>query len=127
MPLVKMVLGARYQFDNVLVKKGEVIEVDNRTRNRLVKGKHFIDVSEHERPAFVALPEDEQAPLPTRGGVSLDDIDDGDPDPDTGPKGGKGTGKVHRRSGSDIAEERAATAAKQVEVEGAETEEVTVE
>ena len=116
MPLVKMILGARYQFDNTLVKNGEVIEVDNRTRNRLVKGGHFKDVAEHERPAFVPLPEDDD-PAPARGGQSLDDIDDPSQTganadklaeaPDDGPRGARGTGQTHMRGNDEALNDRA--------------------
>lgn len=58
MPLVKLIRGKRYQFSNIVVQNGEVIEVDARTRNRLVKSKHFIDVRDLEQEAFVPIPED---------------------------------------------------------------------
>lgn len=116
MPLVKLTRGARYQFDNILVQKGEVIEVDARTRNRLVRSGHFIDVQDHERPAFIAMAEDD-GPTHVQGGVSLDDIDDpgllgAKPEAEvaTGPQGARGKGEVHRRSNSEKLNERAAAA-----------------
>jgi len=117
MPLVKMILGSRYQFDNVLVRKGEVIEVDARTRNRLVKGRHFEDVAEHERPAFTPMAEDPEEPSHVRGGVSLDDIDTAAQTganaerlaeaPEDGPQGGRGKGTAHRRDNDAALNERA--------------------
>ena len=107
MPLIRLTKGARYQFDNVLVQKGEVIEVDNRTRNRLVRSGHFIDCADHERPAFVEFDEDEDRPMKVQGGVNLDDIDD---PAITGATPGGGPKGSNRRSGSEIANQRAAEA-----------------
>lgn len=113
MPFVRLTQGARYQFENVLVLKGETIEVDNRTRNRLVKSGHFIDVAE-ERPAFQAMPEGDET-FDAVGGQNLDDLDDpsltgakAEPE-ETGKRGGKGKGKVNQRGGSALANKRAST------------------
>lgn len=114
--LVKLVRGKRYQFASTLVEHGEVVEVDARTRNRLVRSGYFVDVRDHERPAFVAIQEDD-APAQVQGGTDINNFDDpaitgAKPEPEvaTGPIGARGDGKVHQRSGSEIAEARAAEA-----------------
>lgn len=108
MPLVKLVKGARYQFANVLVHRGEVIEVDNKTRNHLVKSTHFRDVTEPE-PEFIPLPEDDDdgdEVEAVKGGTSLDQIDSPSL---TGAKRSDLGGKPRSRGrGSDIANQRAA-------------------
>lgn len=141
MPLVKLTKGHRYQFENVLVENGEVIDVDNRTRNRLVRSGHFIDVAEEDRPAFVAMPEDDQdyeddgktrAPSKVTGGRSLDDLDDPaitgskeKPSPKPKPQGARGRTKVHSRSGSDKVNARARKSAAELIDTGAEAAEAS--
>ncbi len=136
MPLVKLIRGARYQFDTVLVEKNEVVDVDARTRNRLVKSGYFCDVADHERPAFEAMPEDD-GPAVVQGGTDISEFDSPEltgAQPDGGPQGAKGVGTVHRRSGSEIAAQRAADTkaqepapdATQAQGEGAEKQEATV-
>lgn len=130
MPLVKLVKGKRYQFANTLVERGEVVEVDKRTRNRLVRSRYFVDVEDHERPAFVPMDEDD-APASVQGGTSLDELDDpsitgAKPDAPSGPVGGRGSGKVHSRQGSDIANATAEAQGKQTTDPEAEKTEAAV-
>lgn len=128
MPLIKLVRGKRYQFSNVIVQQGEVIEVDARTRNRLVKSKHFVDVMDIEVQAFTPLPEDAATAAPVPVAVAPEKNDgllsggtplgaNADPAifgaPDQSPNAGK---TIHSRSGSDLVNQRAAEAKAEVPV-----------
>ncbi len=134
MPLIKLIRGARYSFSDTLVQKGEVIEVNARTRNRLVRGGFFEDAASHERPSFIPMSEeDDGADGVVLGGQPLAEGEDphvfgAKPDePSPGPQGGRGKGQVHRRGGSEAVNDRAAEAAsKQDGSEEAATEEAGV-
>lgn len=131
MPLVKLIKGARYQFANTLVQRGEVVEVDSRTRNRLVRSRYFQDVEDHERPAFVAMDEDD-APTEVVGGTNINELNDPAitgalTEDNPGPVGSRGKGKVHARGGSAIADAKAAeTVTKQDQSPDAEKTEAAV-
>jgi hypothetical protein len=133
MPLIKLIRGARYSFSDTLVQKGEVIEVNARTRNRLVRGGYFEDAASHERPSFIPMSEEDDDADTVRGGQDINENVDpsifgAQPDePTTGPHGGRGKGQVHRRGGSETVNDRAAEAkGKQDSSEEAATEEAGV-
>ncbi len=121
MHLIKLVRGKRYQFLNIIVQNGEVIDVDANTRNRLVKSKHFVDVRDIDISDFVPVPE-EPVPAPVDGSdpatatamqhatpvISGGALIDGNSDPATFGAAPAADGKtIHTRSGSDIVNQRA--------------------
>jgi hypothetical protein len=98
MPLVKLVKGARYQFDDVLVQRNEVIDVDARTRNRLVRSGHFIDAASLDEPAFIAMDEEggEETTGVRAGGTKLSELDN--PAITGARSGGRGSDIVNTRA-----------------------------
>lgn len=61
---VVLVKAARYNFKDVIVTRGEIINVTPRDRNWLVKTKHFKDYVKEEPIVLVAEPELEEGDAP---------------------------------------------------------------
>jgi hypothetical protein len=98
---------------NTLFIKGTVVEVDNATRNRLVRLGHFKDYTrDADDDGFVALPEDDAgvAALPVDTKALQADLDKMDDDPNVKSDGSKpGMTQSDRDKAAQLAAERAGT------------------